>query len=173
MHMTISELGSLGEFISSIAVLLSLIFVGYQLRHNALATKASIRQASFDSTLSFHTVQIDPVILAKAQFKLRTGEELSEFELDQYGRLQHMNLRGFESRYFQHQQGLIDDEMWLRSRSIIWGTFNNSGSESASKMVQEMWVRLRPSFPREFVIEVEGILKIEPREARQLWVESI
>ena len=170
--MTLQELGSLGELLASIRVLVSLVFVGVQLRHNALATKASKRQSIFDATLSFHTIQIDPSVLAQAQFKLRSGQEISDFELDQVTRLQHMNLREFENRYYQHKQGMIDEEMWFRSRSIIWAIFNLAGSDQAAHRIAEMWSAIRPSFPRDFIVEVENIRKISPEESRQLWVDG-
>src|SRR5450755_4643097 len=43
--MTLADLSSLGSFISGIAVLASLIFVGFQLRQNTQAVRATASQA--------------------------------------------------------------------------------------------------------------------------------
>lgn len=47
--MSISDLGSLGEFIGSIAVLVTLIYVALQIRHNTHATRAASHHAITDA----------------------------------------------------------------------------------------------------------------------------
>ena len=48
---TLNELGSLGEFISGIAVVVTLIYLAAQIRHNTRAVRSSMHHAMIDSTL--------------------------------------------------------------------------------------------------------------------------
>ena len=136
--MSLSELGNLGEFLASIGVLASLVFVGFQMKQNAKATRASVRQSGFDSSLSWHNAQIDPKTVAVAQFKLDSDIEIDDFEAHQIDRLQQMNLRAFESRHYQYMHGLIDQETWARSTAIIWGTFNGP-VPARNAIVRRVW----------------------------------
>lgn len=167
--MSLSDLGNLGEFLASIGVLVSLIFVGFQMKQNAKAIRASVKQAVFDSTLSYHNAQIDPRMVATAQFKLDSGIDIDEFEKDQIGRLQHMNLRGFENRYYQYKQGFIDEEAWLRSRAILWYTFNHPTLVARNSVVRGLWKRMRFTFPRDFVEEIDSVIALAPERATTLW----
>ena len=47
--LTITELGSLGEFIGAFAVVASLIYVGIQLKQNTVAVKVTTAQAFTDT----------------------------------------------------------------------------------------------------------------------------
>lgn len=47
--MTLSELGSIGEFVSGIAVVITLIHLSVQIRQNSATTRADIRQSLADS----------------------------------------------------------------------------------------------------------------------------
>ena len=47
--MNINDLGSIGEFVSSIAVLISLIYLAVQIRSNSKETRLSNVQHLFDS----------------------------------------------------------------------------------------------------------------------------
>lgn len=49
--MSISDLGSLGEFIGSIAVLVTLIYVALQIRYNTHATRAASHHAITDALM--------------------------------------------------------------------------------------------------------------------------
>jgi len=166
--MSLSELGNLGEFLASIGVLVSLVFVGFQMKQNAKATRASVRQSGFDSSLSWHNAQIDPKTVAVAQFKLDSDIEIDDFEAHQIDRLYRMNFRAFENRHYQYLHGLIDKETWIRSRVIIWGTFNGRVPARCA-IARRVWNGSRRSFHRDFVAEVESLIRISPEKADQLW----
>lgn len=53
--MTIQELGALGEMIGGIAIILSLIYVGVQIRQNTKATKSATANATIATTTAFYT----------------------------------------------------------------------------------------------------------------------
>ena len=102
--MTIQELGSIGEFISSIVVLITLIYLAVQVRQTRNATIAStmqINRAQFQSIMiANRDSQIAPIII-----KADKGEELTEEEEYRLGN--HINLQWnlLFSEYVQMQIG--------------------------------------------------------------------
>ena len=102
--MTLQELGSIGEFISSIVVLITLIYLAVQVRQTRNATIAStmqINRAQFQSIMiANRDSQIAPIII-----KADKGEELTEEEEYRLGN--HINLQWnlLFSEYVQMQIG--------------------------------------------------------------------
>ena len=120
--MTISELGSIGEFLGAIAVLVTLVYLALQIRQNTKATAALIHQARSDQAQEFHlfganspgfaailnTVNFDPENL-----NLLTEEELTRFRLYAIS----ANTR-FENMYFQHVNGFLTTELYERNADV-------------------------------------------------------
>ena len=59
--MTLSDLGSLGEFVGSIAVVLSLIYLAFQIRQNTKSIRASTHHGMVESSnsLAFRFTEAD------------------------------------------------------------------------------------------------------------------
>ena len=78
-NMTIQELGSIGEFISSIVVLITLIYLAVQVRQTRNATIASTMQTNrmqFQSImLANRDSQIAPIIIKADNHEPLTDEE--------------------------------------------------------------------------------------------------
>ncbi len=113
--MTIQELGSIGEFVSSIAVLVTLIYLVIQIRHNRNATVASTLQMT---RIQFQNIAIanrDSAI-APIIIKADKGEPLTEEE--EYRLSNHVNLQWnlLFSEYVQEQIGYT--EGWTPSDKI-------------------------------------------------------
>jgi len=61
--MTFSDLGSLGGFISGIAVAITLIYLALQIRQSSQIARASIRQAIVDNEIAYITPRsTDPTV---------------------------------------------------------------------------------------------------------------
>ena len=78
--MNIMELGVLGEFLGSIGVVATLIYLAVQIRHNAAMTKASIRQLRADWALNNASVFSNSEHLPTISLKIERGEEIDETE---------------------------------------------------------------------------------------------
>ena len=88
--MSIQELGSIGEFISSIAVLVTLIYLAMQVRQTRNATVASTMQtnrAQFQHIMLANRDSLIAPIIVKAD----KGEELTEVE--EYRLANHISLQ--------------------------------------------------------------------------------
>lgn len=149
--MTIQELGSIGEFISSIAVLVTLIYLAVQVRQTRNATVASTMQTN---RVQFQNImianrdsEIAPIII-----KSDKGEPLSEEE--EYRLSNHINLQWnlLFSEYVQLQIGYTAE--WApNDQPAIARIFNRYGGRAA-----DWWDRSGKNiYPENFVKYVESI----------------
>jgi hypothetical protein len=149
--MSLADLASIGSFISGIAVLISLIYVGVQVRQAKLHQQAAIRQGRADRivTMCFHGG--DPSI-ADAVAKGYAGDaDITETQLTQY----HYICRGFfyhcEEEFFQHKEGLANDAYYA---SFLAGTrmmFCEPG-------LRVQWKQQRAGFVPEFVAMMDKLM---------------
>lgn len=111
--MTLTDLASVGSFISGIAVLASLIFVGFQLRQNTQAVRASASQAH-----SHSWQQITMQVVESGDFARiwRLGVEdiasLTDDERVRFYAFAGATLRFFEGARLQWRHGQLDNEHW-------------------------------------------------------------
>ena len=84
--MTLNELGSLGEFISGLAVVVTLVYLALQIRHNTRAVRSSMHQDMIESTLRIAESVSDNenvgriVLKADEDYDNLTKEERIRFE---------------------------------------------------------------------------------------------
>ena len=72
----LSDWANVAEIGAAIGVIVTLIFVGFELRSSTEATEASTREAINRKDLAFLSLQIDSSVLAIANTKRRNDEEL-------------------------------------------------------------------------------------------------
>jgi len=148
--MGLEQLGNLGEFIGAIAVVVSLVYVGIQIRQNTAATQAAtLQQVCRDMREHFSA----PEIVVEASRKLREGEQLS-FEEQYRWRQYTMNtFRMYENQWFQNEKGMLDDTLFRGYQAHIVGTLALPGGS-------EMWERVKTElFHPDFVSNVETLRK--------------
>jgi len=136
---------------ANIGVIVSLLFLAYEINQSTKATIAAASQGLTDQSLSFFDAQLDSDIVSLAVFKQQQGEDLSGYELHQLDLLQHMNFRLFENAFLQYQRGFYEDREWERYRRIIAEQMANNPS------ARQMWERTRGGWTDEFAAEVESL----------------
>ena len=149
--MTIQELGSIGEFISSMVVLITLIYLTVQVRQTRNATVASTMQtnrAQFQSImLANRDSQIAPIIIKADNQEPLTAEE--EYRIGNHINLQ-WNL--LFSEYVQLQIGYT--EAWAPSdKPALKRIFGRYGGRAAA-----WWDATgKEIYPQQFVDYVEDL----------------
>jgi hypothetical protein len=156
--MSIQDLGNIGEFIASIAVVASLLFLAIQVRTNNIMTRAATREELFKNDSNYLLAYLDPVTLSNAHLKMRKGEALTEIEEHQMLTHQQLNFRGMESYYIQYKLGFLDEVTWARRAKFIGVLFN------FNPYIGKMWEVMKDSFDEDFEREVELILERTSRE---------
>ncbi len=111
--MSIADLGSLGELVGSIAVVLTLIFLTMQLRQNTSALQTNISQSYLDRWMATydHVINNDAIASAFAK-NPQTVDDLSEIELIKLNAFFQMAMRQTEFMYYQYRNGKLDQELW-------------------------------------------------------------
>ena len=151
-NIQLSELARLAEIAAAIGVIISLIFIGLQLRSNSEATEAATRAAINQNDVDFLSLSIDSSVLAKAMAKAQRGEELSALEESQLVQQELVNFVSFEHSFYQYRKGLLEEREWLRHRNLIEGQMKNWPHS------RTMWERSRGVFTPEFQQLVDSLV---------------
>jgi hypothetical protein len=164
--MNILELGALGEFLGSIAVLATLVYLSAQIRQNtrsmeegrklALAQTYQMRSDALQMMLvhAADSEHIGPIITKLTGFgypeDIRALENLSKDERGRFRQWQIAQQTHWDNMFFQYQQGFIDEEYYrdsfrvrVRRLAPTWKALNVAGARSS------------------FNIEIENILAEE------------
>ena len=74
--MSLADLGNLGEFIGSVAVLISLIYVGFQIRSNTRAVRASTFLGLTNGWVEYVHLMAQPEVAALLERSLQLLQSL-------------------------------------------------------------------------------------------------
>ena len=121
--MSLAELGNLGEFISSIAVVISLIYVGVQIRQNSKETRLASVQRVLESSRDTILQLSDRESLELFERAAQGLETLDEIDQQRFRLLRIAQLRNVEIAFLMNAEGVLDDETFEvfegRARDII------------------------------------------------------
>ena len=152
--MSILELGALGEFLGSIAVLATLVYLSVQIRQNtrgldeskklALAQTYQVRSDALQMMLvrAADSKHIGPIItkLTGAGYPedISSLEQLSDVERQRFRLWQIAQETHWDNMFFQYQQGYIDEEYYrdsFRTRvgrlAPTWKALNVAGARQS------------------------------------------
>ena len=110
--MTLQDWGALGELIGGIAIIVSLIYVGLQIRQSTRATRAATSQAFTDQYVGAVLPLLEPGFSEIYSRGLRGLHNLQEDEKITYIAWIAAVLRLFESFYFQEKDGFFDPRLF-------------------------------------------------------------
>lgn len=112
--MRIEKLASVAEIVSALAVVVSLLYVGWEVRQNTTAVKSSAYQSIHDAEdLFWSSVSSDPHVSALWETGLRGGlEALQPEQRPQFVALGKRLIYLFQNVHYQRRKGVVDDELW-------------------------------------------------------------
>ena len=147
--MTLQELTGIAEILGALGVIASLVFVGWQIRENTVATKAHMHELVTQTYLAWlnsaianpeayaagiQTTEADFSNLSAAEKTCLFGTALGFF-------------KQFELMYVQNRKGIMDRDIWDAWRVYILMYFHQPGIQVWWKARQDAFV---PEF-REFL----------------------
>lgn len=143
--MTFNELGNIGEFVSSIAVLISLIYLAIQVRKSAEAAQTS----------TYHSIvsdfgQMNQVMAAEPDLSflyvtaLESFADLEPSEKARISQLFYLTFRSFENMFYQRKKGYLEDDVWIGWKKLMVSYFQRPG-------FQIWWSMRRDVFSQSFV----------------------
>lgn len=163
--MSLSDLASLGSFVSGLAVLVSLVFLFFQMRQMTEQVRqternqqALIRQGVRARGLEMQMIRTDTVVsdaIAKAE---AGAQEMTAAQFDQFASFELAYFIHVEDAFFQHKEGLLVDSAFATVCGGLTFQLSRPG-------VRQFWNELSGTiglFPDEFVKFVNGVAAETP-----------
>lgn len=147
-----SKLTIVGSVVGHIAVVASLLYVGYEIRLNTRVAKAQAHQDLVALTM----VLGDPVIaeiddVADLRNRADSGlQTLSPSDLHRFRTYSNRFFNVFELAYYQWREGLLEDDVWEGFRRGLEQQLGRRGFE-------EYWEQDKSVFGPEFARYVDGL----------------
>ena len=118
--MTLGTLANLGEFISGVAVVLSLVYLAFQVRQNTLSLRTETYARALDRVATLQArLSADPGLAAVfGRGVLDTGALTSEQRIRFTWAFYEM-FGAFEFMYHQSQAGALQAEVWERRPATL------------------------------------------------------
>ena len=104
--MSLQDWGAIGELLGGVAIIVSLLYVGLQIKHGNRETRANTLQATLDSEMS---LQAEAMRYAGTWDKIVTGVRLEDGEETRRAiLLYNMMMTLYQNRYYQFKTGYLD-----------------------------------------------------------------
>ena len=104
--MSLQDWGAIGELLGGVAIIVSLLYVGLQIKHGNRETRANTLQATLDSEMS---LQAEAMRYAGTWDKIVTGDHLADGEETRRAiLLYNMMMTLYQNRYYQFKTGYLD-----------------------------------------------------------------
>ena len=112
--MKIKKIASIAEIVSAIAVIISLLYLGYEVRQNTAAVKSSAYQSIHDAEdLYWSSISGDREMSALWDAGLDGGlMALDENQRPQFSIAARRLIYLFQNVHYQRRKGVVDDELW-------------------------------------------------------------
>ena len=138
--------------VATIGVILSLIFVGLEIKQAREVALADVHQQRAAMAIEIERDYYPVESYLEARVKLRRGEELSETDILVLRGAQVAWLQYWENNFYQYRLGLLDEDAWQSSRRTIRGRLSRP-------LYRGYWESYRHQWREEFAKEVDAILK--------------
>ena len=131
--LSLADWGHVAEIFGAVAVVISLGYVGLQLKQNTEAIQAQTSQQVMATYSNIQFAILGEEALAPLFVKANTGQALTAVEAEKLGTWAHLVFSNWEQTYRSHQKGLLEDEVWA-----AWDIFFRWNMEY--EFVHEAWV---------------------------------
>ena len=131
------------QVLGLIAVAISLVFVGLELKQSRDIARADVYQQRAASAIQMITDSYSNQAFVSGAAKLKRGEKLTEYENAQILSHIYRALNHFENLHFQYEMGLLTQEQWDATRNELRRFTQLDAFLSAWKDGEDTW---RPSY---------------------------
>jgi hypothetical protein len=153
---TLNELGSLGEFTSGLAVVVTLIYLALQIRHNTRAVRSSMHQDMVESTLRIaESVSDNPDV---GRIVLKADEDydnLTKVEQIRFEAYAERVFGNFESVFYSYRNSMVEQDLWES-----WESSYLTDISRAS--MRRFWHEQRPLHLRDYMDFIDEFYQTHP-----------
>jgi hypothetical protein len=153
--MTLSDLGNLGEFISAVAVVVSLLYLAAQVRQNTRMMRVSTHQALNAGWNSLNVAYgSDPGVSTLLERGSQDYSQLNRDERFRYTLLMRAIFSSHNDMFLSVREGLVSQEEWAAQSRVIATTLAWPGARM-------WWERNAENCAEDFRQEISRILAAE------------
>jgi hypothetical protein len=149
--MSLSDLASVGSFVSAAAVLTSLVYLSLQVRVTERNQQISIRHSRASRIVQLQLALADPVMADAWLHGLAHPEKITQTELTQFENLCRALFFHFEDSFYQRQEGLLNDDAFETVVAGVRFLARNPGWRAA-------WKISRSNFGGPFLSFMDGLV---------------
>ena len=149
--MSLSDLASLGSFVSGFAVLGSLVYLTLQLRQADRNQRAAVRQGRINRAVEMVIGKLAPGPSAAVLRGIDGDPELTFAEFAMFTSYAEAYFLHAEDTYYQHEAGLLDDEGFATFVAYQQSAFRQPG-------LRVQWKRQRPYYCGKFAAFMDKVL---------------
>ena len=110
--LSLADWGHIAEIFGAVAVVVSLLYVGAQLKQNTAAIQAQTSQQIMSTYAETNFAIVGQESLAPLFVKVNNGEDLTPVESEKLGTWAHILFSNWEQAFRSHKNGLLEDEVW-------------------------------------------------------------
>lgn len=148
---------AVGEIVSAIAVVVSILFLAYQVRENTAMLRITAAAESRDSlagssdvVLNFNESMLD--LIARTSREPVSLPDLAPTDQIRISSWQRSFFRRAEAQYFRYSADILDEEIWVTVRNRVVINLRNP-------LWREIWMRDKNSvYTKAFIREIEAHL---------------
>ena len=159
-----TKLSAMAEILSSVAILVTLVYLAIQTQQSADAIQANTRQAILDADQQFLIKVMEYPEIYTSQFKPALPDE----EKVRLGAYLILFVRMRENNWLQYRNGVLDEVTWDSYRSSIVQVL----SDSTSRGWWQNYAIGRRAFDSEFVSLVNELLADTPVQERSMLIQA-
>jgi|GEM_PF-1818233 len=158
-----SKLADLSEILSSIAIVITLVYLSIEITQNTEAIEGQTRQSVLNAAQEELAILLDNPDLTQGLAGTKSLDEVQSTRLDSFLT---MALRSREFSWLQYQNGTIDRNQWATEEAVLISILD-------SDVARLWWNRLgRHAFGAEFVGYVDNLVRDVPA-TNKLWQLSL
>lgn len=150
--MTLSDLASIGSFVSGCAVLVSLMFLTVQIRQANKNQRAIVQQGRATRIADFLLHVAEPSLLPAWSAGLRGDPDIGPERHFQFMSIARARFISFEDSFLQRRSGLMGEGVFNGHMNAFRQVFNAPGLRAA-------WKLTRTSYDPDFARYVDGIAR--------------
>ena len=150
--MTREAIGAIGELVAAVGVILSLVFVGLQLRKNTDAIIDSNVESATERLITLSQLIASDAELARIYTQgMRSFSDLSAEDRTRFASVMYSIFADCWDQYSKHKKGAIDDR--------VWGTIEGNVTQLLSREGVQQWLATKPMMPTDFKVWIDSQLQ--------------
>ncbi len=163
MGSSLEKIQKLTELAAAAAVVISLAFVGYEVRQNTVAVKSAAAQAVNENFAAWYSaVQSDRQLLGISMAGMKDFAGLSGVDKAQFIAMHMALLLNAQNAFYQWQDGWLSSELWRAWDLLVGVFFSTPGG-------RQFWDERSYIFGESFQAHIEQVLKQEPNPKAKAW----